>query len=246
MILTYHRIADDPVDHWELAVSPAHFEEQLDVLRRTRHPLPLADFVRGLMAGSLPPNAVALTFDDGYIDNLLVAKPRLAAADVPATVFLTTGFVDRSGGFWWDELARLILLEKGPRSFDLMVRGESVHFDVGTEPPMRADGTSKSAMLTRRKATIGSIWRTIRCLGDEERELIMAQLRSTFANGNYRAWPDRIMTSAEVRALVADGLVTIGAHTVNHPTLSALDTVACHHEIIKSKLACEALTAAPV
>ncbi len=117
LILMYHRIADDPVDHWRLAVSPARFEQQLDVLRRTRHPLPLTDFVRGLMAGSLPPNAVALTFDDGYVDNLVAGKPRLAAADVPATVFLTTGFVDRPDGFWWDELARLILLENGRSEF---------------------------------------------------------------------------------------------------------------------------------
>src|SRR5262245_22898042 len=83
VILMYHRIADDPVDHWQLAVSPARFEEQLQVVRRTRHPLSLIKFVRHLMAGTLPPNAVALTFDDGYADNLTAGKPRLAAADVP-------------------------------------------------------------------------------------------------------------------------------------------------------------------
>ena len=80
VILTYHRIADEPVDPWGLAVSPTHLEEQLEVVRRTRQPLPLTDFVRGLAAGSLPADAVALTFDDGYVDNLLVGKPRLAAA----------------------------------------------------------------------------------------------------------------------------------------------------------------------
>ena len=37
----YHRIADVPIDHWGLAVSPANFEEQLHVMRRTRYPLPL-------------------------------------------------------------------------------------------------------------------------------------------------------------------------------------------------------------
>ena len=95
LILMYHRIADQPVDNWDLSVSPAHFEEHLRVIRRTRHPLPLTEFVKDHMAGTLRPDAVALTFDDGYVDNLVSGKPRLAAADVPATVFLATGFLDR-------------------------------------------------------------------------------------------------------------------------------------------------------
>lgn len=246
LILTYHRIADDPVDHWRLAVSPSRFEEQLDVLRRTRHPLPLKDFVRGLMAGSLPSNAVALTLDDGYVDNLVAGKPRLAAADMPATVFLTTGFVGRPGGFWWDELARLILLESGPPSFELVVRGGSIHLHIGNEPRMKADGTLDSAPLTRRGAAITTIWQSIRRLGDEEREMVMAQLRPIFAGSNYRPWSDRVMTGAEVEALVADGLVTIGAHTVTHPALAGIGAAACHREITESKLACEALVGAPV
>jgi peptidoglycan/xylan/chitin deacetylase (PgdA/CDA1 family) len=140
----YHRIADDPVDHWRLAVSPARFEEQLHVLRRTRNPLPLVNFVRHLMARTLPANAVALTFNDGYVDNLVAGKPRLAAADVPATVFLATGYVDRPVGFWWDELARLILLETGPVSFDLVVRGESMHFDRPGHRIVRARGRHRA------------------------------------------------------------------------------------------------------
>ena len=84
----YHRIADAPIDPWDLAVSQAYFKEQLDVLNRTRKPLPLAEFVGLLAAGRLPSNAVAITFDDGYVDNLVAGKPLLAAADIPATIFL--------------------------------------------------------------------------------------------------------------------------------------------------------------
>ena len=49
------------------------------------------------------------------------------------------------------------------------------------------------------------------------------------------------MTGSEIRALVADGLVAIGAHTVTHPVLVGLGAAACHREISESKLACEAL-----
>jgi hypothetical protein len=47
-------------------------------------------FLDKLMAGTSSPDAVALTFDDGYVSNIVAGKPRLAAADVPATVFLAT------------------------------------------------------------------------------------------------------------------------------------------------------------
>src|ERR1700722_8811521 len=99
-ILMYHRIAEETIDPWALAVSPIHFEQQLDVLRRTRYPILLSDFVRRLLAGTLPRNAVSVTFDDGYVDNLLSGKPRLSAADVPAIEFLPTGYLGRQGEAW--------------------------------------------------------------------------------------------------------------------------------------------------
>jgi peptidoglycan/xylan/chitin deacetylase (PgdA/CDA1 family) len=246
LILMYHRIADDPVDHWGLAVSPTRFEEQLDVLRRTRYPLPLNSFIRDLKAGSLPENAVAVTFDDGYVDNLVAAKPRLAAADIPATVYLTTGFVGGDGGFWWDELARRILLENGRQQFDLVVRGEAVRFGIGDTPPLGENGNPESRSLRRRRETIMGIWQIVRRLDGVEREAVMVQLRAIFSGPKYRAWPDRAMTGAEVRALVADGLVTIGAHTVTHPVLAGLDPATCEREIRESKRGCEALIGLPV
>src|SRR5215470_438384 len=89
-ILMYHRVAEIRFDPWGLAVAPAAFEEQLEVLCRTREPLPMSEFVGRLARGTLSDRAVALTFDDGYADNLLAAKPILAKYGVPATVFLTT------------------------------------------------------------------------------------------------------------------------------------------------------------
>ena len=47
---------------------------------------------------------MVITFDDGYRDNLLVAKPLLEQHGLPATVFVTTGYVGPGRDFWWDEL----------------------------------------------------------------------------------------------------------------------------------------------
>ncbi len=94
VILRYHRVADLESDPHGLAVAPGFFAEHLEVLRGRYHPLALRALVGALRSGSLPPHAVVLTFDDGYADNLDVARPQLERQDIPATVFITTGYVD--------------------------------------------------------------------------------------------------------------------------------------------------------
>jgi Polysaccharide deacetylase len=109
VILMYHRIAEPVFDPWGLAVSPAKFEEQLAMLNRRRSPMGMDELAERYRRRRLSADAVAVTFDDGYLDNLKFAKPRLEAAGVPATVFITTGRIGCSGEFWWDELARIVL-----------------------------------------------------------------------------------------------------------------------------------------
>ena len=249
LILMYHRIADEPIDPWALAVSPIHFEEQLDVLRRTRHPFSLTDFVRHMLAGTLPRSAVAVTFDDGYVDNLFAGKARLAAADVPATVFVVTGYLGRPGEFWWDELARLLLSGEGPPRLEIVVRGNTMRFELEEGPPRHSTGSWRALMdppRTRRQAAYVAIWQALRPLNEEERNLAMPGLRTAFLDRQAGVGPGRAMTYEEVRVLAADGLVEVGAHTVSHPPLAELDAVARFNEITKSKAACEALTGAPV
>jgi peptidoglycan/xylan/chitin deacetylase (PgdA/CDA1 family) len=241
LILMYHRIADEPVDPWGLAVTPAHFEEHLHVLRRTRQPISLTEFARSLSTGTLRPDAVAVTFDDGYADNLVAAKPRLAAVDVPATVFLTTGYVHSQRKFWWDELAKIILFGNGPRNFEITVRGQVIRCDVGTDPPARQDVSSTMTSQNSRRQALTSIWRALRPLEENERDIVMNDIASTFTVAGRHDQPGPAMTVEEVKALTAGGLITIGAHTVTHPVLPALDMMACRQEVENSKRSCESL-----
>jgi peptidoglycan/xylan/chitin deacetylase (PgdA/CDA1 family) len=246
LILMYHRIADEPADPWGLAVHPARFEEQLEVLRRTRHPLALADFAGKLQRGTLPPNAVALTFDDGYADNLLAAKPRLAAAEIPASVFLATAYLERPGEFWWDEIGRLILLTSGPEVVELVLGGVVSRFELGTEPPPSETRVWRgwTAPTTKRQAAFVAIWDALRRLDDTERQEMMAKLRADFAACKPPDGSGRAMVRDEVQALVRDGLITIGAHTMTHPILTELAPADCNREIAGSKEICEDLIGA--
>ncbi|MDB5407864.1 MAG: polysaccharide deacetylase [Rhodospirillales bacterium] len=106
LILTYHRVAEPRSDHWALAVSPKHFGEHLAVLADARRVVRLGQIADRLDSGDLGDDAVAITFDDGYADNLHAAKPLLERHSMPATVFVTTG--TRGSPFWWDEHEQLI------------------------------------------------------------------------------------------------------------------------------------------
>ena len=75
-------------------------------MARTYRVLPLTDLVEQLRRGGLPRNALAITFDDGYRDNLTHAAPILARLGLPATIFLATGFIGTAEVPWFDRLAQ--------------------------------------------------------------------------------------------------------------------------------------------
>ncbi len=66
----------------------------------------MAQLVRGLATGNLPARTVAITFDDGYADNLSTALPLLERYEIPASCFVVSGTLGRE--FWWDEAVRLL------------------------------------------------------------------------------------------------------------------------------------------
>jgi len=92
-ILYYHRIEDE--DH-RSCVRPAAFAAQMAHLRREGYNLMALGAVREHLDvhRSFPERTVLVTFDDGFEDNYHHAFPILEKEDIPATLFLTTGFLD--------------------------------------------------------------------------------------------------------------------------------------------------------
>jgi peptidoglycan/xylan/chitin deacetylase (PgdA/CDA1 family) len=81
-------------------------QAQLAFLRRAANVVPLADALAALGRGDpLPPRAVALTFDDGYRDQLHLAVPMLERLGLPATFFLVPGLLEGTVQAWWEQLA---------------------------------------------------------------------------------------------------------------------------------------------
>ena len=108
-ILLYHRVASEPVDPFGLCVSPGHFAEHLAMLAAEHEPVSLAELVARIRRGEATRREVAVTFDDGYRDNLDVAVPLLERHGIPATFFIATAELGGARGFWWDALDRALL-----------------------------------------------------------------------------------------------------------------------------------------
>ena len=251
LVLLYHRIADLPSDPQRLAVSVRHFAEQLEFISRRCHPMSLSSFADAARRGSLPERAVAVTFDDGYADNLERAKPLLEHHEVSATVFLTTSYLSGRREFWWDDLER-ILLSPGrvPTPLRLNIAGSVLECDLGEVSEYRGDDSRRHANWniehrsdpTARHRVYRRLCDVLRSLPAEEREAVLLELSSVAEGIPDRRSTHRTLAAAEISTLIDGGLVEVGAHTVNHPVLSALPFDDQHTEIIESKAHLEAIT----
>jgi peptidoglycan/xylan/chitin deacetylase (PgdA/CDA1 family) len=202
VVLLYHRI-DDHQDIHELGVPAALFAEQLDWLTSHCTVLPLDDLLTR-PAENLPHRPVALTFDDGYVDNLEVAAPLLLEKKVPASFFLTSRWLDEPGEYWWDALERILLDTAAvPSSLRLELReGDELVATRHADDRLRAHWRLHEIMVHARL---------------DERERIEGALRAWCAGRPRRVRP---MTAPETRKLAALPGMTIGAHTINHLSLS--------------------------
>jgi peptidoglycan/xylan/chitin deacetylase (PgdA/CDA1 family) len=113
VVLAYHRVGSASFDPFGQVVQPETFQNQLEHLRRHYHVISVDALTDALRQGTLVDRSVAVTFDDGYADNLHTALPIAAASVVPITVFLTVNGLLGQELFWWDRLAAAIFAKHG-------------------------------------------------------------------------------------------------------------------------------------
>lgn len=203
-ILMYHSVADAPrarfVDPaWHM--TPEAFEAQLCWLARHRRVISLDTLADTLERGESPEvGSVVLTFDDGYLDNLEVAAPLLAKHELPATLYLATGYVDAGETQWVD---RLYTAFRSRRRHALHLDGRA--FDL-SDPGARLEAYGHAS---------GRLIEAPR----DGRDALLAEVRAQL---DCEELPPRLtLTWDDARALVRryPGF-RLGVHTVDHADLS--------------------------
>ncbi|HEY1386768.1 MAG TPA: polysaccharide deacetylase family protein [Dongiaceae bacterium] len=213
-------------------------------LKAERLPLPMDAFVAKLEDGTLPSHAVAVTFDDGYLDNLTHAKPLLDQAGVPATIFLATGQLGQDREFWWDELARLVLGQRGGADGQLRIGERSivVHLaPLAFDEPVRTDWRAWQPAKTPRQRLYFDLWSVLRALDEAARVEATGALRRILRDETANP-ADLAMQPADIARLVAQPGIDIGAHSRSHQPLPALSPAERSAEIEGSRNDCERLT----
>jgi peptidoglycan/xylan/chitin deacetylase (PgdA/CDA1 family) len=246
LILMYHRVIDVAIDPWNLAVSPSNFEQQLKVLKSSGLLVSLSQISEIIYGNEKMKPSIALTFDDGYMDNFLNAKPLLESFLAPTTFFITSKNIGQQKSFWWDELAELIL-EKPilPQFLSIKLeKSASFYFDLKEEKVLTEElnlvHKAWNATLTPpslRSQLYIALWQILGPMDYEDQQAIMDKLRNwaglTTSGKNGHNFS---MTGEQLQLLSESPLFAIGAHTLTHPVLSGLPRERIRNEISENKL----------
>lgn len=227
LVLCYHGVvpqAASPPRWTELTA--ARFRTQMAALRSRYRLIPLLEIVERVRRGApLPAYAAAVTFDDGYRNNYTHAFPVLEELGIPATIFLTTGFLDDRRPLWTDRLtlalSRASTIEAAGRVLPLGTPAQRQH--------------ARAVVAAHLKA-----------LPAPEKNRQLAALEGQ-GGAQTADIPDALQPLAwdEVRAMQASGLVDFGSHTVRHEIMSRLDAATKAHEITRSCARVEQETGRP-
>jgi peptidoglycan/xylan/chitin deacetylase (PgdA/CDA1 family) len=193
------------------------FERQLRRLWRAGTVVPLTAAIADLLAGRpLPPRAVALTFDDGYLDNLELAVPVLRRLGLPATFFLVPDLLEGKARGWWELLGWGFAQAGRPsvpwRGAELPTRGAA---------GLRAMGTVAESLkeLDRhaRYAAVAALLEALEPVGEP-------------APAVQRLFMD----ADQARQLVAGGM-EVGSHSMHHAILSREPPASQQADLVASR-----------
>lgn len=234
MILTLHHVRPAAAEGFQpnrlLEITPEFLDATLSLIRAEGYDIVSLDEAVSRLTDPRPGRFfVALTFDDGYRDNLDHAWPVLAKHNAPWTLFVTPGFADRSARLWWLELEEVI------RALPAI----SLALPDGVFSARTESDTEKL------RAFDTLYWR----LRNQPEAILLAAISELIQHAGIdsAALVERECLPWEtLRALAGAPGVTIGAHTMTHPMLAKHDADFAREEIVASKLRLETELDTPI
>jgi peptidoglycan/xylan/chitin deacetylase (PgdA/CDA1 family) len=219
-ILMYHRFSQKKSP---FKIQSSVFDQQLRFLSKKFTIISLDKYIELLdfAPDALPEHPLILTIDDGYADNYHYAYPVIKKYAVPATIFLSTDFVEHRAWLWSNRLEYILRQTRGV-NFSLPLGGETHQFSVGSFAGWH------EAQL--------AIFNHCRRLLDEEKDQFLDELSRKLRVVVPSCSTDDFapLTWEQVREMQGNG-VHFGSHTCSHPILSRVEPGALVHELGDSK-----------
>jgi peptidoglycan/xylan/chitin deacetylase (PgdA/CDA1 family) len=231
-ILAYHRVLDMgledsfPFDPELVSASVADFKWQMEFIRDRYDPISfhtVLDWIAG--NAELPQRPIIVTFDDGYDDNFYHAFPILRSLGIPATIFVSTGYVGTSEPFWFDFVAHVIW--RAPDG--LFYSG-----DLGLDVPLCGD-------IESRRVGAAKVVRALKAVSNQRRLRYLDELADRYGGTDSPARAlSRPLNWAQVREMSEAG-IEFGSHSVTHPILSRLEEEDLVRELGDSRAVLESM-----
>jgi len=224
VVFNYHRLGNQTTSPFDRALYSADqeiFEQQVQFLKKHYDVVRVAD-LEGVLHNR--GRAVMITFDDGYLDNYELAFPVLKQHNVPATFFITSGFLDGGPVAWWDEIAWMV--RNSPASELPPVLHECPAVSLRDAPD--------------REQAVKTLLRFYKSLPIDLTVPFLQRLASLTGRGRCPTALGRdVWMNWDMIREMDQGGMDIGGHTVSHPVLSKTSTAMQRQEIFGSKLRIE-------
>jgi peptidoglycan/xylan/chitin deacetylase (PgdA/CDA1 family) len=201
LILVFHRICET-LNPFQPGTPVQLFDWICGHLAESYQVLPLDELEERRLSRTPPSTAIAITFDDGYVDNHELALPILRRHRLPATVFVTTGCIEGKNLLWTSRLGWIL--------------------EHGAQPENPVEIRGRSFALGSRKARLQALSHLkleLKELDQVEREEILERLRQAMRVEGFSGLQREMLSWSQLREMDASGF-RAGGHTVNHPILS--------------------------
>jgi peptidoglycan/xylan/chitin deacetylase (PgdA/CDA1 family) len=235
-IVMYHGICEEDIHVWT-QIPLSKFERQIAYIHRNYRVISLDDALAILKKEKPAPfRPLVITFDDGFMSNKTLAYPVLRRYNLPATIFLTTAFINKTKRFngliWTDYIVGLF--RTSPKTcIDLREQGLGIIKLGALKSRIRAAYRVSNALK--------------RMSRDDEYRIIAViaeKLGDNLGAGDYHIF--KSLEWDDICRMHSEELIAFGAHTVHHEILSRLPYDEMVSEIVDSKLTIEKMLALPV
>jgi len=220
--ITYEDSADHVYFPYHNQISRCSFNWQVNYLKKHYQVMSIEEVIQMIKEKkSLPDNVAIITFDDGFRNNYTVAYPILKKNNVPATIFLTTNYIDTENILWPDELY-LSFRHTTEKKLELKDHGMG-EYDLHT--------------MSLRARAYEVIIKHLKSISAKEKDAILAIIEEKLGildiKEEYKS-NFTMLSWEEIREMHDSGLIDFGGHTANHEILSRLDGGTMKDEIADS------------